>query len=87
MHSLLQTHKDYFDKDTLSSDLKEQLNELKFNSTFLQHKLFQQPLPPLNFKDVIMLILRGMLTLSFTDFFFGFICDKIKCLVVKNVLP
>ncbi len=44
---------EFFEKDGLSSELREQLENLPFNKEYMKNKLFQQPLPPVNFKDVV----------------------------------
>jgi choline dehydrogenase-like flavoprotein len=44
---------DFFYADTLTPELKDQLQSLKFNREFLVNKLFQQPLPCINFKHVV----------------------------------
>ncbi len=43
----------YFKKDGLNDELKQQLDNLPFNREYMKNKLFQQPLPPVNFKDVV----------------------------------
>jgi len=42
-----------FEKENLSDELKKQLDNLPINRSTIKNKLFQQPIPPLNFKDVI----------------------------------
>lgn len=44
---------DYFEEDKLSKGLSEELNSLPFNREFLKNKLFQQSLPEVNFKRVV----------------------------------
>jgi len=43
----------YFERDDLSYELNNQLDNLVFNRKYLKNKLFQQPVPPVNFKDVV----------------------------------
>ncbi len=43
----------YFSEETLSPELRDKLKELEFNREYLKNKLFQQPLPAMNFKSVI----------------------------------
>ncbi len=43
----------YFDTEGLSEDLKAKLDDMKFNRGVLKNKMFQQPLPEVNFKDKI----------------------------------
>jgi choline dehydrogenase-like flavoprotein len=43
----------YFEVEKLNNELKYQLDALPFNREYLKNKLFQQPLPPVNFKDVV----------------------------------
>ena len=42
----------YFCPTNLDSAVVDQLAEVKFNDNYLNHKVFQQPTKPLNFKDV-----------------------------------
>lgn len=42
-----------YDVDSLPDELAIKLEELSFNRSYLVNKLFQQHLPPLNFRDVI----------------------------------
>ena len=65
---------DYFEKEKLSSTLKSQLNKLKFNSNFLENKLFQQPVPPLNFKDIIKRICKSS---SFQHLYYNTVALKL----------
>ncbi len=44
---------EYFFAESLTPDLTEKLNELKFNREYLDNKLFQQPLPTINFKHIV----------------------------------
>lgn len=44
---------EYFEKDGLNDELKQQLDNLPFNREYMKNKLFQQPLPPVNFKDIV----------------------------------
>lgn len=44
---------DYFTENKLDSELQNQLKALPFNRNLLKNKLFQQPTPALNFKEVI----------------------------------
>lgn len=43
----------YFEKETLSDELKSQLDILPYNSEYMKNKLFQQSVPHINFKDVV----------------------------------
>ena len=43
----------YFDATKLSPQLNNYLNDLPINSRYLKNKLFQQPLPVTNFKNII----------------------------------
>lgn len=43
----------YFNTDELSDELKAKLDDMKFNRGILKNKMFQQPLPEVNFKDKI----------------------------------
>lgn len=44
---------DYYDKANLPTDLLEQLESLPFNRSLLKNKIFQQKVPPHNFKQTI----------------------------------
>lgn len=44
---------DYFSLLNLSIPMKQMLSDIKFSKNYLKHKVFQQPLPPLNFKNVV----------------------------------
>jgi choline dehydrogenase-like flavoprotein len=44
---------EYFEKDTLSDELKNQLDSLPYNKAYMKNKLFQQAVPHINFKDVV----------------------------------
>ncbi len=46
-------HFEYFFEETLSSHLKNKLTEIEFNRNYLKNKLFQQPLPCINFKNIV----------------------------------
>ncbi|MDC1340573.1 GMC oxidoreductase [Oceanospirillaceae bacterium] len=43
----------YFSLDKLSNQMKAKLSDVDFSKDHMKHKVFQQPLPPLNFKDVV----------------------------------
>lgn len=47
------TNNQFFYEKNLPSNFKEQLNDLVFNRDYLENKLFQQPTPPVNFKDIV----------------------------------
>ena len=49
----------YFCPTNLDSAVVDQLAEVKFNDNYLNHKVFQQPTKPLNFKDVVREICEG----------------------------
>jgi choline dehydrogenase-like flavoprotein len=44
---------EYFEKDGLDNKLNAQLDNLIYNKEYLKNKLFQQPLPNVNFKDIV----------------------------------
>lgn len=43
----------YFYIKNLTNFMKSQLMDVNFSKTYLRHKVFQQPIPPVNFKDII----------------------------------
>lgn len=44
---------EYYDQEKLSNELSKQLNSLPFNRNLLKNKIFQQKVPPHNFKHTI----------------------------------
>lgn len=46
-------NRNYFDTNRLSDELKMKLNDVKFDRNVLTNKMFQQPLPEVNFKNLI----------------------------------
>ena len=44
---------DYFSLKNLSFKMKRQLFDVDFSKNHLKHKVFQQPVPPVNFKNVV----------------------------------
>ncbi len=48
-----------FKLNTLSGDLKKNLKIMSFDRKWLKNKIFQQPLPPLNFKNLIKSIVKN----------------------------
>lgn len=43
----------YFYPDSLSTNFIQQLKKLSFNRSYLKNKLFQQPVPRVNFKNIV----------------------------------
>lgn len=50
---------DFFDTDKLSNELKDKLDDMRFNRNILRNKMFQQPLPETNFKQGILDIVEN----------------------------
>ena len=44
---------DYFQEDGLPASLRDKLKDIRFDGGYLKNKLFQQPLPPTNFKHIV----------------------------------